>query len=475
MENYFLPMNQLPKEFLQILNSSLPQEVVQELLLGMEQPSTSSIRLNPAKKDSVAWKWPQNAIQVPWEEHAKHLAIRPSFVADPWFHGGLYYVQESSSMFIGHAIKQILNEFTSPVKLLDLCAAPGGKSTQLLSMLRPNDLLIANEVIKSRANILNENLTKWGNASRIVSSADPKKIGESGISFDIILADLPCSGEGLFRRDPSSVNEWSLSNVELCRQRQRRIIADIWPSLNDNGFLIYSTCTFNIQENEENIRWIIHELGADIFTISIDSQWGIYIQEDGCYRFLPGKTMGEGFFCAVLRKNKSTRKENKKRSGYNKWQPVSPAPFGLDESHALFQLNDYLHAIPHHSLDVFNDALSMMPNIISWGHMIGRNIKGKVKPDATLPLLENWIGQDFKGFESNDEQALSFLCRDTIILDQENGIYFWSYKGLKIGLISVDKKRVGHYWPMDWRIRNKPDIKALSNNQQVLSIFLDEA
>ena len=208
-------------------------------------------------------------------------------------------------MFVEQALKQYMGE--EPVVMLDLCAAPGGKSTHIRSLLPDNSLLIANEVIRNRSQILAENLTKWGPPDVVVTNSDPSDFTPLEDFFDVILTDVPCSGEGMFRKDPVAISEWSPENVEICRQRQRRIIADIWPCLKPGGILIYSTCTYNTKENEENIRWIRDEFGAEVLPLDVAEEWNItgnLLQGESfpVYRFLPHKTQGEGFFLAVLRK-----------------------------------------------------------------------------------------------------------------------------------------------------------------------------
>ena len=205
-------------------------------------------------------------------------------------------------------VERVLQTYVSnPVVMLDLCAAPGGKSTLSRSALPEGSLLVANEVMRNRSQILAENLIKWGYPDVVVTNNDPADFTTMEHLFDVILTDVPCSGEGMFRKDEVAVEEWSVENVDVCWQRQRRILKDIWPTLKPGGLLIYSTCTFNREENEDNISWIAKELGAEVLPVPVDESWGItgnLIGEDfPVYRFLPHRTMGEGFFIAVLRKH----------------------------------------------------------------------------------------------------------------------------------------------------------------------------
>ena len=234
---------------------------------------------------------------------------RPPFTFDPLFHAGCYYVQEAASMFVSHVLRAVLPSTGSgtAIKALDMCAAPGGKSTALLNVLSDDSLLVSNEPIPTRALILLENITKWGASNCIVTNNYPRDFRKAKAQFDVILCDVPCSGEGMFRKDPATIGEWSLQNVEKCWRLQREIVADAWESLNPGGILIYSTCTFNTKENEENVRWIIDTYDAEILEIPTKLEWHIMGSllegfDAPVYRFIPGITQSEGLFMAVFRK-----------------------------------------------------------------------------------------------------------------------------------------------------------------------------
>ena len=173
------------------------------------------------------------------------------------------------------------------LRVLDLCAAPGGKTTQLLSHLDDTSLLVANEVMASRATVLAENVARWGRSNVAVTASDPSVFASLSGFFHVAVVDAPCSGEGMFRKDERAVAEWSPAAVRLCAARQRRILADVWPALAPGGLLIYSTCTFNRMENEDNVAWICAEKGASCLEMR---------------HFYPGEDRGEGFFAALLQK-----------------------------------------------------------------------------------------------------------------------------------------------------------------------------
>lgn len=256
-----------------------------------------SVRYNAAKCGDVDIVNP-----VPWAANAGYLDVRPIFTGDPLFHAGCYYVQEASSMFLQQAVKQYVD---APVRALDLCAAPGGKTTHLLSMLPEGSLLVANEPMPLRAQVLAENVIKWGNPAVVVTRNEPADFASFRNFFDLIVVDAPCSGEGMFRKDEYAVQQWSVGNVKQCAERQRKILSDVWEALRPGGLLVYSTCTFNREEDEDCVAWIATELGADVLPIATEAEWGVTGNLTGgsepVYRFIPGYTKGEGFFLSLLR------------------------------------------------------------------------------------------------------------------------------------------------------------------------------
>src|SRR6478735_365824 len=258
-----------PQPFIAELQQHFGEAQASELLAALEQPSLFSIRMNPKK-----WKEELNGEKVGWAKWGEYLQERPVYTLDPKFHAGGYYVQEASSMFLEQAFIQ-LGLGDQPLVALDLCAAPGGKSTHIVSLLHEKSLLVSNEVIRNRATILKENLVKWGYPNICIVNNDPEEIGKLEGVFDVIVVDAPCSGEGMFRKDHDAIAEWSEANVKLCAQRQQRILSDIWPSLKQGGYLIYTTCTFNHQENDDNVKWLIETKEAENISIKHDAAWGI--------------------------------------------------------------------------------------------------------------------------------------------------------------------------------------------------------
>ena len=321
----------LPKEFAEQTRHLMGDERFERYLQSFDEESPVSIRLNPMKTEGMTVI---DGEPVPWCRHGYYLSQRPQFTLDPLLHAGCYYVQEAASMFLDEVIRQIVNSKLSNGKCLDLCAAPGGKSTLLRAALPADWVLCSNEPIRQRANILSENVQKWGYPNHIVTNNYPRDFSTShhltslpsrggvgvgpfpfrGGGYSLILCDVPCSGEGMFRKDPATIREWSPQNVERCWHLQREIIRDIWPCLNVGGILIYSTCTFNTKENEENIRWLLSEYDAEVLPVTTRPEWNITGSLlDGfdlpVYRFIPGISRGEGLFMCALRKMRNEKLE----------------------------------------------------------------------------------------------------------------------------------------------------------------------
>ena len=426
------------------------------------EPSVS-VRINPAKAGSPTEIF-GNLVSGPveWNRHAAFLSERPAFTLDPLIHAGAYYVQDSSAMFPGKAFRDVLDKvlesgIISP-KVLDLCAAPGGKTTDISASLRESCkggyLLISNEIMKQRAAVLADNAAVWGDPSVVVTSVDPKAFGTLPGFFDIIVADVPCSGEGMFRKDYEAVSQWSEENVALCQARQRRIVADVWPSLAEGGFLVYSTCTFNNLENDDNVKWICSEFGAEI--VGIDG-CGLLRTECGV-SLVPGFVRGEGQYCAVLRKT-SPSAGTAACSGrqQDRWQKLPEAHASiirplLDEEMAMIVKDGRIVAVPEYVRCLLSMLEPLRP--LARGLAVGM-FKGKdFIPDADLALSLSLRRGAFNEFEVNRETALSFLHRDPVRLpDAERGMLLLVYRGLPIGFVKNLGNRCNSLHPLHRRIR----------------------
>ena len=304
----------LPEAFIRMLPEEIGPERAKTVLQALSEAPSVSVRLNPARLTACPFP---DAEPVPWSPCGYLLKGRPVFTLDPLFHAGCYYVQDSSAMFVGTLFRRILDRFGPGVCVLDLCAAPGGKTTDLAASLRERFgdrySLLANEVMHNRFGVLRSNIRTWGDPRVGVVSRDPSAFSREAV-FDIIVADVPCSGEGMFRKDEKAVEDWSPETVDFCAARQRRILSDVWPSLKEGGVLIYSTCTFNRKENDGNVAWIASELGAEILD---PGDFAPVVRTEHGYALLPGLVPGEGQYAAVLVKNGTP-------------EPVRPAdPFTL--------------------------------------------------------------------------------------------------------------------------------------------------
>ncbi len=337
----------LPEAFLQSLVDIPGFDRVSFVECHQENAPITSIRLNPEKQITQHESWQTK--EVPWCSEGRYLATRPSFTQDPFLHGGGYYVQEASSMFIWHILSQLFKR-TDPLQILDVCAAPGGKSTLLASYFQ-EALLVANEVIKSRAGILVENLVKWGSPNTVVTNNDPTHFKQLPGFFDLMLVDAPCSGSGLFRKDPAALDEWSEEAVMLCSRRQQRILADVLPALKEGGILLYATCSYSVEEDEAITKWLMEEMQMEAVHISVPAAWGIVAADiPGAFRFFPNRLAGEGFYLSVLRKQQAVQEEYYRENAL--LQPNKNSAqlfrekFHLSENTSVFLRGNLVRSIP---------------------------------------------------------------------------------------------------------------------------------
>ena len=390
-------MAQLPKEFIQETRLMMGDERFNSYMEAFNEEAPTSIRLNPKYSFGV-----KSQHAVPWCKEGFYLEGRPQFTFDPLFHAGCYYVQEAASMFVCHVLNTFLSPLSalhSPLKVLDLCAAPGGKSTAARSVLPEGSLLVSNEPIASRAQVLLENITKWGWPDCIVTNNYPRDFRRSKMMFDVIICDVPCSGEGMFRKDPATISEWSLQNVEKCWRLQREIVADAWECLKPGGFIIYSTCTFNVKENEENIRWIMETYDAEVLEIPTKPEWritGSLLPDFNApvYRFIPGITKSEGLFICAMRKSGEWRVESGERN----------------------------------ELRQIQDLKVLSPDMPEGDHP---------RIDLSFP------------------DALKYLRGEAIVLpaDTPRGVVTVTYKGIPLGPVKNIGNRANNLYPKPWRIK----------------------
>jgi 16S rRNA C967 or C1407 C5-methylase (RsmB/RsmF family)/NOL1/NOP2/fmu family ribosome biogenesis protein len=446
-------MESLPAAFKENMQAQLKGDY--ELFIdALQKVSPTSIRLNPKKTAQPS------GIPVPWASKGLYLSERPVFTLDPVFHGGAYYVQEASSMFLEWALKKTV-DLAAPIKVLDLCAAPGGKSTHILSLLNDQSLLVSNEVIRSRASILSENIQKWGYPNSVVTNNDPEDFSALENFFDVIVVDAPCSGEGLFRKDPMAVNQWSEENVDLCAARQKRIIHDVWPSLRQDGILIYCTCTYNEKENENNLAYFSNEYDVEFIDLQPDPSWNItkviHDQVIG-YKFLPHRVTGEGFFISVMRKKNGSDGHRIKIK--KKLIPASSkiterlSPWILESNqHAFIQHSELVFAFPaayYHAFEILLQQLKIVyagTNLATFKH-------DKPIPEHALAVSTIVNRDHFPIANLEKEEALRYLRRETIQLPNEaKGFTLISYNDIILGWVNALQNRSNNLYPQEWRIR----------------------
>lgn len=386
-------MTQLPIDFTDMARRTMGEERFDSYLKAFETDAPVSIRLNPEKAKELT----ADGERVPWCRNAYYLPQRPNFTYDPLLHAGCYYVQEAGSMFLDTVMQQWVPD--APVVMIDFCAAPGGKSLLARTALAAGSVLFSNEPMRNRANILAENVEKWGYADHFVTNNFPRDYRRAKMIADVVLCDVPCSGEGMFRKDEATIREWSMQNVEKCARLQREIVADAWSCLADGGLFIYSTCTFNTHENEENIQWMMDELGAEVLPVKVDAAWNITGSLlDGfsqpVYRFIPGISKGEGLFLCVLRKGGA-------------WQQ-------------------------------------------------GHSLKSLRKSQQNLNIIYCPKAQsDMVKVEVNYQQAMAYLRHEAITLgaDVPRGMVGICFEGHLLGLAKNIGNRANNLYPKEWKIR----------------------
>ncbi len=406
-------MATLPKDFEDYTRGLFGEETYSRFLLSFQEKQPLSVRVNPFKPGRDF-----DGTPVPWCRNGFWLAEKPDFTLDPLFHAGCYYVQEAASMFLYEVLRQ---HVTHPVTMLDLCAAPGGKSTLARAALPEGSVLFCNEPDHKRANILMENVQKQGHPDVVVTNNYAKDYRKAKLKFDVILTDVPCSGEGMFRKDENAISEWSVKNVVNCHNLQRSIIEDIWPCLNDGGLLIYSTCTFNTSENEENVKWIAETLGAEFVSVDTKEDWHIRRSmlegfDKPVYRFIPGITNTEGLFMAVLRKD-GNETVSKQKTNIGNLQKT---------------------------LRILHDG----------------NPRPTVKGKDTIPahaeaLMTRLDKNRYPRVELTLDQALNYLRREAITLSEDTpkGYVIVCHNGYPLGFVKNLGNRANNLYPQEWRIR----------------------
>lgn len=454
--------NMLPEDF---LNRISHQNYIDAkgLTEALGQPSPVSVRINPYK-----WAHPVSEYKkVLWEPLGYYLPVKPLFTPDPLFHAGVYYPQEASSMFTGEVFRQVTAGMED-LRVLDLCGAPGGKSTHLSALIADRGFLVANEVIRSRAAVLAENITKWGLGNTVVTQNDPSTFASLPSFFDVIVADAPCSGEGMFRNQ-TAVHEWSLQNARLCSERQRRIVMEAWPALKPGGILIYSTCTFNPAENEENIAWFRDSTAAESVGVDIGGSTGIehvrYAGTEG-YGFHPGKAEGDGFFIAVLRKPNSG-KESSLRIKKDSQKPSAKITVLAEQmlmfsSDRLIMSGNKIIALAA-DRNIFNYIAERL-TVIKSGTMIGETMNDSFIPAHDLAMSVRQKDGAWPVYDANYDEAVAFIRLEQFRIEgMTRGRILIRYRGVPLGFVNNLGNRINNGYPQGWRMRmeRQPDYREI--------------
>jgi 16S rRNA C967 or C1407 C5-methylase (RsmB/RsmF family)/NOL1/NOP2/fmu family ribosome biogenesis protein len=449
----------LPAPFLQTLEGVVGFNKAAFEAVHTSGETVTAIRVNPNKNpDQILF---EHTSPVPWCTHGHYLEARPSFTLDPNFHAGAYYVQDASSMFLWQALTQVVGD-SHGLKVLDLCAAPGGKST-LLSSYFENGLVVSNEVIKQRAAVLVENTSKWGAHNMVVTNNDPSHFQSLPQFFDVMVVDAPCSGSGLFRKDPTAMDGWSTDLVALCAQRQQRILADALPALALGGTLIYATCSYDPNEDEHIADWLVNEMGLTPQAIDINNYVGIVetaspISKASGYRFYPDQIKGEGFFIAAFKKEKELgtvlssfkSKDAVLEKLPKKMQEQLAAVLPTNDAIATFLQSGMIKAIPA----VFESSILQLASqlyIKKAGISVGE-LKGKDFIPAHEYALSYLPLDIFNRVDLDKEQALSYLRRAEFNCSGEKGWNLMRYNGLGLGWAKILPNRTNNYYPQEWRI-----------------------
>ena len=472
-----MPEASLPDAFLDSLSELGDKAgVLREALLTA--PSVS-IRENRRKPSPDYASMDIDGV-VPWCAAGRYLSSRPSFTLDPAMHQGRYYVQDASSMFLSHVVNTLVGDSAAPLLALDACAAPGGKTTALIDALPDGSVVVANEYVPKRAAILKENIIKWGYPGVVVTRDDTARIARACRDFDVVVADVPCSGEGMMRKDKTAVEQWSPSLVDECVARQREIVANLWDAVVPGGYLIYSTCTFNRKENELMVEHMVRDIGAESVRIQVEPDWNITPGIDTschCYRFLPGLTRGEGLFMAVLRKpgeaerGKGLGRGGKKPAGKKASRRPSAAAVNVrdvaaaagkwlsrDGGYELTVDEGRVNAVPG-NMSALSCALSERLNVIHHGVCVGEIKGGAIIPSQSLAMSQALSIDAFPRVELSREAALDYLRREALTLPDgtPKGFVLVCYESYPLGFVKNLGSRANNLYPSEWRVLTKKD------------------
>ena len=446
----------LPEKFVETMRQALGEEA-DSLFVALDTEPVVSIRLNPYKPAELF-----DGEAIGWSPNGRYLASRPQFTLDAPMHGGAYYVQEASSQFVGYLLK---DEELTNARVLDMCAAPGGKTTIYSTLVGRGGLVVANDINRGRTLALADNVQRWGLGNVVVTCNEPSHIGAFREWFDVVAVDAPCSGEGMFRKMHEARSEWSPSAPEQCAVRQREIVAEAWRTLRRGGVLIYSTCTFNPTEDEGVVEWMMQEYGDEMEAmarVDVEESWGIARKDIGsfqCFHFYPHKARGEGFFAAVVRKSEGVVRRDTPKARKKIFTPLSKADVQevaswVDDaqSMAFRQVGDMIYGYDSRVVDDVI-ALSESLSVVYSGVAMGQIFKKKLKPEHSLALFVGLNDDVVPRVEVSEEDALTYLRRQDISAAQfEEGINLVCCRGVAIGFVKRIGARCNNMYPKDLRI-----------------------
>jgi 16S rRNA C967 or C1407 C5-methylase (RsmB/RsmF family)/NOL1/NOP2/fmu family ribosome biogenesis protein len=434
----------------QILGAEFPA-----FLKALESPAPVSVRLNPKKKSELSALKTEGTVS--WAKDGHYLQERPVFTEDPAFHAGAYCVQEASSMFLGHVFEKVVVR-KRPIKVLDLCASKGVQTTLLASLLGENDLLVANEIVKSQLSILKENLLKWGFSNVIVSNQDPETFADLEGFFDVVLVNAPSSSEGLFRKDSGAINEWSEANVQMHATRQKRLLSAAAMLVAPKGVLIYTTNTYNSTENQENVKSLNRTLDFETMDLEMPTEWG-FVKNENCFQFFPHRTKGEGFFIAAMKNLSRDAKFVKGKPDLNRLRREQRTilkdwfrPEVFEELEFLYKNDGNIVAIRTALLADYGSVLRALAKRSS-GIEIGI-FKGKDFVPSHAFALSDLIAHSIERLEVQAVEAMKFLRKENFEFSTgKDGWLLITYGGNAIGWVKKIGDRINNYLPADWKIR----------------------
>ncbi|MCM1319366.1 MAG: rRNA cytosine-C5-methyltransferase [Muribaculaceae bacterium] len=452
----------IPEGFIEEMKVCPGAEECSALVEALENTApVVGVRLNPRKSKDF------DGAPVAWCDMGRVLAERPQFTLMPGWHGGAFYVQEPASMIMTAVIERIVNKLgRKDLRYLDMCAAPGGKTTAALSVLPEEAFVVANEFVPARAAILVENLTKWGYPNFAVTCGDTSAYRNLKGAFDIVAVDAPCSGEGMMRKDEEARRQWSPGLVTRCAELQQEIITNAWQTLRPGGYLIYSTCTFNKYEDESILRYAMEELGAENIDLGLNAEFDIPGSIDSslsALRFMPHRTVGEGLFLGVLHKPGEaalTPSKGKPKKNNSKQKTITSKELNRllinPETFDYSMTRDGLWRVVPRAYTELVSALEQHTRLLTAGVTLGESKGKSFIPDASLALSTSLAPEAYVAVEVDHQTALSYLRREAIVLPENSprGIVLICHEGLPLGFAKNLGNRANNLYPHNWRIRH---------------------